>query len=75
MERHKTVEAFLGAAKQWKSEMTKLRKILKSTELAETVKWGLPTYTLPRCHAGMCRLWRDARETEVCLTLFATTGS
>jgi len=45
MERHKTVQAYLAAAKQWKPELKKLRAILKATDLEETVKWGAPTYT------------------------------
>ena len=29
----------------WAAELTKLREILNSTDLEETVKWGMPTYT------------------------------
>lgn len=45
MERHKTVDAFMAATKQWKPELVELRAILKSTELNETLKWGAPVYT------------------------------
>lgn len=31
---------------QWKELLTALRKILLSTELVETIKWGIPTYTI-----------------------------
>ena len=34
------------AASEWSSELTKLREILTSTDLEETVKWGAPCYTI-----------------------------
>lgn len=45
MQRHKTVEEFLSASQKWRSELTRLREILNSTKLEETVKWGGPVYT------------------------------
>lgn len=45
MERHKTVDAFIAASKQWQPELVRLRSILLSTKLEETVKWGGPCYT------------------------------
>lgn len=48
MKRYKTVDAYLAGAGQWKPELTRLRSILQSTGLEETVKWGAPVYT----HAG-----------------------
>ncbi len=45
MKRHKTVEAFLKESGQWKAELTRLREILLSTGLEETVKWGAPCYS------------------------------
>jgi uncharacterized protein YdeI (YjbR/CyaY-like superfamily) len=44
MKRQTTVEAYL-AASPWKPELTRLRRILRSSELEETVKWGAPVYT------------------------------
>ena len=40
------VAAWLEKHQQWQAHLTKLRDILLSTELTETVKWGSPTYTL-----------------------------
>ncbi|MBS1256161.1 MAG: hypothetical protein MAG581_01974 [Deltaproteobacteria bacterium] len=46
MERHKTADDYFSSNNEWKKALTKLRKILLRTELQETVKWGMPTYTL-----------------------------
>ncbi len=40
------VDAYIDSRKQWRDELRRLREILKSTELAETTKWGVPCYTL-----------------------------
>lgn len=40
------VAAWLEKHQQWQAQLSKLRDILLSTELTETVKWGSPTYTL-----------------------------
>jgi len=45
MQRHKTVDEFMASSKQWKAELIKLRSILRSTRLEETIKWGAPVYT------------------------------
>ncbi len=45
MKRYETVDAFLDDADAWREELTALREILRATPLAETVKWGAPTYT------------------------------
>jgi uncharacterized protein YdeI (YjbR/CyaY-like superfamily) len=45
MKRYKTVDAYLKGAGRWKTELERLRSILQSTELEETVKWGGPVYT------------------------------
>lgn len=42
----KTVDEYLDANEQWKPILEKLRHILKSTELEETIKWGAPAYTV-----------------------------
>ncbi len=43
--RHKTVDDYIEAAEPWQDELIRLRKILRSTDLEETVKWGAPCYT------------------------------
>ncbi len=45
MEKTRTVESYM-AGNQWQSELEILRKELLKTELVETVKWGMPVYTL-----------------------------
>ena len=45
MKRHKTVEAFIDAHDQWQPQLLRLRQIMLSTGLQETVKWGAPCYT------------------------------
>lgn len=42
----KSVDEYMDGLEQWKSELTRLREILCSTELDECVKWGAPCYTL-----------------------------
>lgn len=46
MKSFKTIEAYIEAHGEWIPALTKLRKVLLSTELVETVKWGGPCYTL-----------------------------
>ncbi len=46
MKRFKTVEEFLEAEQLWKDELIELREIINETELVETVKWGMPVYTI-----------------------------
>lgn len=41
-----SVDEYLDQLDQWHDEIARLREILTSTELEETVKWGTPTYTL-----------------------------
>ncbi len=45
MRRHKTVDDYIESSVAWRDELTRLRKILNSTKLVETVKWGGPCYT------------------------------
>ena len=45
MKRYKTVDEYIAAAPDWQDELERLRKILNSTHLVETVKWGAPCYT------------------------------
>ena len=46
MKRYKTIDEFIDSQKQWKKELIALREIINSTELLETVKWGMPVYTI-----------------------------
>ena len=46
MEKNKSVEEFISKKDSWKKELELLRSILLTTELEETVKWGMPVYTL-----------------------------
>jgi uncharacterized protein YdeI (YjbR/CyaY-like superfamily) len=45
MKRLETVDEHIDKADHWHSELIRLREILQSTELVETVKWGGPCYT------------------------------
>lgn len=47
MEMAKSVEEYFEKS-QWSSELQKLREIILSTGLNETVKWGMPCYTLDK---------------------------
>lgn len=46
MKRYKTVEEFIESQTEWREELITLRNIVNSTELVETVKWGMPVYTV-----------------------------
>ena len=46
MKRFKTADEFYEADPNWKEELGALREILLETDLVETVKWGMPVYTL-----------------------------
>ncbi len=46
MKRSSSVEQYIADALDWQGELLVLRKILKSTDLLETLKWGAPCYTL-----------------------------
>ena len=46
MERSKTIEEFIEVNKNWSKELNFLRKVILKTELEETIKWGIPTYTI-----------------------------
>ncbi len=46
MEMSKTVEEYLTKHPEYEKELSLLRKIILKTELVETVKWGIPTYTI-----------------------------
>lgn len=44
MLQHKTVDAFIQGHPEWSEALMKLREILLSMDLEETVKWGAPAY-------------------------------
>ena len=45
MKRYKSVDDYIAGAEHWQVELIRLREILQSTKLEETVKWGAPCYT------------------------------
>jgi uncharacterized protein YdeI (YjbR/CyaY-like superfamily) len=64
MKRAETVDEYIGSAADWKGALARLRKILNSTELEETVKWGAPCYTIDGknvvgvgAYKAYCGLW------------------
>jgi uncharacterized protein YdeI (YjbR/CyaY-like superfamily) len=40
------IEAFFKKDTPFKSQINKIRSVLKETEFIETLKWGIPTYTI-----------------------------
>ena len=46
MERVQTVDEYIASSGKWDKSLQLLRKLISSTELIETVKWGMPVYTL-----------------------------
>ena len=46
MKRYRSVDAWLADQDAWKEEVSRLRDIIQSTGLQETVKWSAPCYTL-----------------------------
>lgn len=46
MEMVRTVEEYIDSQTEYRPLLEELRRILKSTELVETVKWGIPTYQI-----------------------------
>lgn len=46
MKRFKTVDEFIESEQLWQDELIVLRKIINETEMEETVKWGVPVYTI-----------------------------
>ena len=46
MDSFKTVDEFILNKSHWQEELVFLRKLMNSTEMEETVKWGMPTYTI-----------------------------
>lgn len=46
MQSQKTVEGFLEKHDRWKEALIKFREILLNTELEESIKWGIPVYSI-----------------------------
>lgn len=46
MNKAATVEEYIVASGPWREALGLLRELLHSTELDETIKWGMPVYTL-----------------------------
>jgi uncharacterized protein YdeI (YjbR/CyaY-like superfamily) len=45
MTKPRSVDEYIASAPYWQDELRQLRRILRSTPLEETVKWGAPCYT------------------------------
>ncbi|MGB5894132.1 MAG: DUF1801 domain-containing protein [Ignavibacteriaceae bacterium] len=45
MKRYKTPEEYIANNKDWQQALILLRDILLSTQMTETIKWGVPVYT------------------------------
>jgi uncharacterized protein YdeI (YjbR/CyaY-like superfamily) len=48
MTKNPKVDVYLTNAKEWQTEMKKLRKIILDCQLTEELKWGKPCYTFRR---------------------------
>jgi uncharacterized protein YdeI (YjbR/CyaY-like superfamily) len=46
MEMTTSVEEYFGKHPKWEKELEKLRNVMLRTEFIETLKWGIPTYTI-----------------------------
>ena len=46
MKRAKSVDEYLKSNNNWLKELQHLRSVILQTELVETIKWGMPTYTI-----------------------------
>jgi uncharacterized protein YdeI (YjbR/CyaY-like superfamily) len=46
MKRAASVEEYITSGGDWKESLALFRKLFQSTILEETVKWGMPVYTL-----------------------------
>ena len=46
MERSKTVDEYISNHQKWKREIAYLRAVALKTNFTETIKWGVPTYTI-----------------------------
>ncbi|WP_248723461.1 YdeI family protein [Seonamhaeicola sp. ML3] len=46
MKKVNSIEEYIETHEKWSQALSLLRDIIKSTELKETIKWSIPTYTL-----------------------------
>lgn len=46
MNETKSIESYIASKEEWKEALLLLRKLVRSTSLDETLKWGMPVYTL-----------------------------
>lgn len=46
MKKASSVEEYIGINTKWSKALSLLRSIMVSTELTETLKWSIPTYTI-----------------------------
>ena len=46
MDTKSNIEKFIAKHKEWEKILSALRSILQETEMEETIKWGVPTYTV-----------------------------
>ncbi|WP_024769531.1 YdeI/OmpD-associated family protein [Aquimarina macrocephali] len=46
MQKNKSVEEFISKKEEWKEALEILRSIMLTTEMEETIKWGIPVYTI-----------------------------
>ena len=60
----KSFEEYAEKHQKWKEQLQQLRELLLSTELEETIKWGVPTYVLKNKNVvglgafkNHCALW------------------
>jgi uncharacterized protein YdeI (YjbR/CyaY-like superfamily) len=49
MKRYASANEFIAQHTRWQEILTALRRVLLSSGLEETIKWGVPVYTLGQC--------------------------
>jgi uncharacterized protein YdeI (YjbR/CyaY-like superfamily) len=54
------VDVYLSQAKQWRQEMTKLRRISLDCQLAEELKWGKPCYSFQKTNIVIVIPFKDS---------------
>lgn len=48
MKTNQKVDAYIEKKAEWREVLESLRRLCLSTEMEETVKWGMPTYTIAK---------------------------
>ena len=46
MRRASSIDEYISLGGEWQESLQLFRKLMQSTRLVETVKWGMPVYTL-----------------------------